>query len=234
MSIEQILAELRSPEPAARLRAIRRLRVIGGPQAVAAILGALDDPAVPVRSGEAVALRHMKALETIPTLAEHFRGDDSSHVRPMCVSSLATLAMYARSLGQDEMAQIAATLMVALAGPDWKMLLPAIAGLRSTGDPRAVPSLLRLLDHPRRNVRYGAARALLDLRVADRSLVTAQEKLAQEPEAEEHDLGVDEWNHDLEKQKRLALEMGDQEPQPHLKMRELAEQARQFLAQAGG
>jgi hypothetical protein len=198
---------------------------------VAALTGALDDPAVQVRSRAAVALGHMKALEAIPILAEHFRGDDSSHVRLLCISSLATLALFARSLGQDEKAQIADTLMVALAEPDWKMLLPAIAGLRSIGDSRAVPSLLRLLDHPRRNVRYGSARALLDLRVTDLRLVTAWEKLAQEPEAEEHDLAVDEGNSDLEKRKRLsAVEVGNPEPQTHLKMRELAEQARNLLA----
>jgi HEAT repeat protein len=121
-------------------------------------------------------------------------------------------------------------LLQVLTDSDLRLVKSAIVGLGNLGDCRAIPSLLPMLDHPERSVRFFTASALLKLKTVDQRLVAALEKLTQDPEAEEHDLAADEWNHDLEKQKRLALEMGDPEPQPHLKMHELVEQARNLLA----
>jgi HEAT repeat protein len=75
MALERALSELQDPEPEVRVLAIRRLRIIGGPQAVAAIMGALDDPDDKVWGRAALALRELEAREVVPALIEHLRND---------------------------------------------------------------------------------------------------------------------------------------------------------------
>jgi HEAT repeat protein len=70
MTLEQALLELQDPDPRVHLRAIRTLRVIGGPQAVAALIGALDRPSADIRCRAARALGEMKAREAVPALTE--------------------------------------------------------------------------------------------------------------------------------------------------------------------
>ena len=79
--MEQTLAELQNPDPDARVRSIRRLRLIGGPQAVAAITGMLDDPDERVRGRAAIALSEMEAREVVPLLIERLESDASDQAR---------------------------------------------------------------------------------------------------------------------------------------------------------
>jgi hypothetical protein len=69
MTLEQALAELQNPDPQVRVHAVRWLRVLGGPEAVAGPIGGLDDPDsegfVPIRVE--VALGQMSAREAVPT-----------------------------------------------------------------------------------------------------------------------------------------------------------------------
>src|SRR5205823_5644748 len=90
MTLEQALAELQNPDAQARVRAVRWLRVLGGPQAVAALIGALEDPdpdgAVPVRAE--MALGEMKAGEAIPTLIERLRSAPHPASRRITIHTL--------------------------------------------------------------------------------------------------------------------------------------------------
>ena len=75
MTLEQALAELRDPDPQARVRAVRWLRVLGGPEAVAALIGALDDPFEDVFASAGLALGEMQVREAVPILIERVRSD---------------------------------------------------------------------------------------------------------------------------------------------------------------
>src|SRR5712692_4875930 len=90
-AIDQALAQLRDPEPEVRVRAIRRLRVIGGPQAVAAIMGALDDLDEVVRARAGIALGQMEAREVVPDLIERLKSSPSDEIREICVFALAQI-----------------------------------------------------------------------------------------------------------------------------------------------
>jgi HEAT repeat protein len=91
-AIDQALAQLGQREPEARVRAVRRLRVIGGPQAVAAIQGALDDPEEEVRARAAIALGQMEAREVVPSLIEQLKSSPSDEAREICVFALAQIS----------------------------------------------------------------------------------------------------------------------------------------------
>jgi HEAT repeat protein len=75
MTLEQALAELRSPDPQVRARAVRWLRVLGGPQAVAALIAALDDPSEEVFPQAALALGEMQVREAVPILIGRVESD---------------------------------------------------------------------------------------------------------------------------------------------------------------
>ena len=105
--------------------------------------------------------------------------------------------------------------------------------LGDRGDQQATPLLLRLLEHPDRRNRLSAARALVSLRVADQRLVETLERLAQDPEADEHDLEALEFNAELDWRREGVRGTGEPEPQPRVTMTELVEQARQLLSQQG-
>jgi len=219
--LERALAGLQDPDRDKRRWAATRLRDLGGPEAVTALLGALEDPDSRVRSRTALSLGCLEAPEALPALVEHLLHDPSPGVREMCVAFLNRFA--------DERAT--AALRQALADTHQRVAQVAAIHLARSGDRTVIPAMLPLLDHPEWSDRFSAARVLLDLRVADRRLVTALEHLAREPEAEDHDLQVAEWNCDLPKWKELAEEGGDPEPEPQQTMAEMVEQARQLLAQ---
>jgi HEAT repeat protein len=220
--VEAAIAELRDPDPQIRERAVLRLREPGAPRAIAALIAALEDPAPRVRWGAALALGGAAVPEALPVLTEHLLGDESPGVRQMC----------AVSLGWFKDDRAAEALLQALADPHAPVVEAASIGLGRRGDQSAIPSLLPLLDHPERRIRYWSARALLDLQTADQRLVAALEGLARDPEAEEHDLQAKERNYRLvERAGSLDLEPGSTELGPHLTMAELVAQARQILAQ---
>jgi hypothetical protein len=65
MTLDQALAELQNPDPRVHLCAIRWLRVIGGPQAVAALVAALDHPSADVALGDPDPQPHLTMAELV-------------------------------------------------------------------------------------------------------------------------------------------------------------------------
>jgi HEAT repeat protein len=220
--LESGLAELADPEPETRRQGTRRVRAVGGPEAVSALIVALEDPEPRVRSMVALALGGLRAQEALPALLAHLRDDPSAHVRSMRAALLHNFA--------DEAAFDA--LRKALTDPNDHVVQAATANLHARGDRRVIPSLLPLLEHANRGVRFFAARALLALEAADARLVAALEELGGDPEADEHDLDVAEWNCDVEQKRGRAALLGGPDPRPQMTMAELVEQARRLLAQA--
>jgi HEAT repeat protein len=212
--LETGLAELRDPKPQRRQEGARRLREVGGPEVVAALIAALEDPVPAVRGSVALALNELRSPEALPALIEHLRNDPAPGVRRMCVAFL--------RLFRDERADDA--LRRALEDSSPLVVCLASEQVGESGDPRAVPLLLPLLDHPDRDVRFSAANALLKLRAADPRLVAALEQLARDPEAEEYDLETAKWD-------QIYKRFGGSVPLPGQSMRELVEEARRLLAE---
>jgi HEAT repeat protein len=181
---------------------------------------ALDAPDAKVRSRAVLRFGHEGVRQALPALTQHLLHDESDHVRAICAWRLLELG------GEG----VVDALLQALADSVPGVLMAASMGAAKMGDLRAIPPLRRLLDHPERNVRYVASRALLTLKAVDQRVVSTLEELAQDPEAEEHDLEVDEWNCDQGGQEGSDEEGGESEFWPHLKMHELVEQARNLLA----
>jgi HEAT repeat protein len=218
MAFATATEELRSADPEVRSRGTHRLRSLGGPEAVAALISALEDPAIRVRSAAALALGALEAPEAVPALVDHLLYDTSPHVRLMCAAFLHRF--------HDE--RTVEPLMTCLADTDTRMLTSATIGLGVIGDARAIPVILPLVDHPLWSVRHHACWSLVELKAAEPRLVAALEKLAQSPEAEEHDLAVDEDWLDM---KELAEEEGEPPPTRRPKIGELLEQARRLIDQ---
>src|SRR5437763_87632 len=91
MTLEEALSELQSPEPRVHLRAIRWLRVLGGPRAVAALIGALEHPSADVQVQAARALGAMKAGEAVPTLIAQSQKEMPVADRALCIEALAEI-----------------------------------------------------------------------------------------------------------------------------------------------
>jgi HEAT repeat protein len=175
-AIDQALAQLGHPEPEARVRAVRWLRVIGGPQAVAAIQGALDDPEEEVRARAAIALGQMEAREVVPSLIEQLKSSPSDEAREICVFALAQIS--------DPRA--VPPLIHALQDPSERVIIQICAALAKFGDPpQATESLLHLVDHPSWSVRRAACGALLRLAAADERVAAVLERFTQAPEVQE-------------------------------------------------
>jgi HEAT repeat protein len=221
-AVETAIKDLRDPDPRIRAEAVRRLREPEEPEAVAALVAALEDSDPHVRRGAALRLSGSGVAQALPALIEHLRADSSPGVRMMCVVFLHQFA--------DD--QVVEALRQALADPQWEVVTAASVGLGKRGDRRAIPWLLPLRDHSDRRIRYYAARALLRLKTGDQRLVAGLEQLSRDPEADEHDLRAAERNSRLEDMRRMrGREAGDREPQWHLTMAEMVEQARRLLAQ---
>jgi HEAT repeat protein len=217
--LEAALADLKDTDPEVRAEAARRLAELEDQRAVPSLVNALDDASTRVRFAAALALWHLEPPEAVPAFIERVRTDPSWDVRAMCASYL----------GWHGNEQVVEVLIEALKDENESVQKAAIGSLGRIGDERAIPSLLPRLGHNDWRVRYQTAFALLSLKAADPRLVAALERLAAEPESEEHDLEVEEWNCNLERHRELARETGDEEPEPRQKIHELLEEARRLL-----
>src|SRR5207237_519361 len=112
--------------------------------------------------------------EAIPALIGCLLEDPSAYVRRVCAGAGGSFS--------DE--RITVALIRALADPDWEVQQRASMVLGNKGNPAAIAPLLLLLDRLEREARYSASRALLKLRAADHRLVSALERLSNDPEAE--------------------------------------------------
>jgi HEAT repeat protein len=216
--LDTAAAEFRSADSRVRTRATHRLRSLRRPEAIAALIGALDDPAIDVRSAAALALGVLEAPEALPALIHHLLHDASPHVRVIC----------ARFLHRFHDERTVEPLIKCLTDADAKVLTAAIGALQAIGDARAIPALLPLLGHPLWSIRHRSSWVLVELKAADPRLVAALERLARSPEAEEDDLSVEE---DWLDAKELAGEAGEPPPTRRPKIGELLERARQLVAQ---
>lgn len=210
-ALSDALAHLANEEPEIRRRAAQQLGGFGGPEVVAALIGAMSDSSAPVRGAAALALGGLEAPEGLSVLLEHLVHDESSHVRVMCG--------WFMHCYKD--ASAVEPLIAALEDPDMSVVTGAATVLGLLGDERAIPGLLRLLDLPEWYVRYYACESLMQLGAREPRLVAALEHLAREPEAAEHDLRAREWN-----QADAALPEYEQEGEPALTIGELLERAR--------
>lgn len=213
--LSRAAADLRSAHSEVRSHATSHLRLLGGPEAVAALIGALDDPAINVRSGAARALGALEAPEAIPALIHHLLHDASPHLRRICASFLDRF--------HDE--RTIQPLIKCLTDADAKVATSAIGALGAIGDARAIPALLPLLDHPLWSIRHRASWALVELMVVDPRLIDALEKLARAPEAEEDDLSIEEDWLDMKERAEAA---GKRPPPRRPKIGELLERARRL------
>jgi HEAT repeat protein len=151
---------------------------------VPALMAALDDPAPGVRSTAALALGQHVVLPALPGLLHHLLHDEARHVRRICVASL-------HGFPTEE---VVGPLCEALQDADHCVRSAACIHLGLLGDPRAIPSLVPLLDDPVWNVRINACWALVKLGTADPRLESTLEQLTQEPEAVEWDLQAEEMD----------------------------------------
>jgi HEAT repeat protein len=222
-ALEAALAQVQDPDPEQRWAALSRLNRLAAPEAAAAVVRALDDPVARVRSMAVLELGRAEPSEYVPVLIRHLLEDESAHVRKTC----------ARVLGYHEGEPVSEALRRALFDPDQEVVWNAAIALRNRGDRQAIPLLLTLLEHEDRRNRLCASEVLLELHVADQRLVETLEKLARDPEAEEYDLEVGEWNSNLDRWREHSAVTGGPEPGPRLTMVEMVEQARRLLHESG-
>ena len=167
----------------------------------------------------------------------------------VCAISGVTFCLIALSLSRPEPAILAAIVFGAclgflrhnfypariFMGDSGAMLLGftlgalSVQGLLKTA---AVATLLfPLLEHPKWRNRLYAAEALLGMNVADERLVSAMEKLAREPEAEEHDLDAEEFNSNLDQSRNQHAITGGIPSQPERGQQIIARACRSALLQ---
>jgi HEAT repeat protein len=221
--LETALAQGQDPDPEKRFAALTRLNRLAAPEAAAAVVRALDDPVARVRSMAVLQLGRAERSQFVPVLIRHLLEDESADMRKTC----------AGVLGDIEGEAISEALRKALFDPDPGVVWSAAIAVRDREDRTAIPLLLALLEHPDRRNRLCASEVLLELQVADQRLVETLEKLARDPEAEEYDLEVGEWNSNLDRQRELSAVTGGPEPRPSLTMAEMVEQVRRLLHESG-
>jgi len=190
------LADLRDPSPEVRWRATTDVRRHGGPEAVEALITAMDDPATQVRAGAALSLGILEAPEALDPLLHHFLNDEAASVRAICGSFLTRF---------DD-PRIANAFVVALRDPDWKVVTAGCGGIQVRGAREAIPELLPLLDHPHYGVRESACSALLSLGNRDPRLIPTLQALARDPERVESEKVGAEFD------RLFAREFPDEEP----------------------
>ena len=175
MTLEQALAKLQDPDVQARVYAIRWLRVLGGPLAVDALIGALDDsdPNGGVPFSAMTALGQIKAQAAVPILMERVQRNHPAVWR----------SFYIKTLGEIGDHRALPVLIAALEHSGERIAKAACGALSSIGDPEAIESLRRRLNDPRWVVRFAACEALFQLKVTDDRLSAALEELAQ-PDAQ--------------------------------------------------
>lgn len=164
-SLEELSARLDSPQPAARLDAVRNMAVEFGPSATAQMLRAARDADELVRERAVQALGTSGAPEAVPVLVESLR-DPVWFVRRRSVQALARLG--ARDI-VNELAPLAADPNCLVKESAFELLGDILAGKLRTaggGDHTVLPdnparrALVRGLDDTDETARLAAAKAL--------------------------------------------------------------------------
>lgn len=177
---DDLLAALRDGDDRRRYAAVRDLSGRDDGPARAALIDALKDPTVRVRTGAILRLAAAAPPEALAPILDLLANDPSFMVRR-------TAATYLRAFENATPG-----LITALDDADRGVVEFACDSLSELGDAAAIPCLLKVLDHPNWDVREAACRALLSFGVGDQRVVTAIEQLIREPEAADHDLDVEE------------------------------------------
>jgi HEAT repeat protein len=149
-------------------------------KAVAQLVNALEDESPKVRVGAVFALGHYEAPESAPALIEHLSSDPDEHVRQQCATVLRWM--------KDQ--KTADALLSALKDESHGVKSAAASSLAYLGDQRAIEPLMTMIYDPDWHVRRAACEALVDLKLADKRLVTAINRLRGAPEAKEYEQGL--------------------------------------------
>lgn len=171
MSVTGALEDLRSVEPHTSARALRFLMRKGD---LSALVSAMAEPNVLVRSGAAMVLGQLRKGHDV--LIDHLTSDPSSHVRRTC----------ALALGLDAYPPAVAAFIAALHDDDEGIVKVTCSYLGTSGDERAIQPLRGLTEHGSWEVRFKACRALYRLGAIDDALIGVMEAVDRDPKAVPH------------------------------------------------
>jgi len=196
---QQVMAALAIDDRMVRMQQFVHLRDAQGPETLAVLVQALDDPDSKVHSRAASELSLFNASigSVAAPLAAHLTSSPYSDVRLGCaimlmsVKSPETHQAYLHALHDtsDKVVEIACV---------------EIPSRPSSGDAEALYSVL---DHPTWNVRLEVCKALITMQKADQRVVSALEAMSHEPEAAHYD-ALDEEFDRREKEMGLSGELG--------------------------
>ncbi len=179
-ALDQALAELRRDDPEHRKTAVRKLRLLGGPEAVQALLGALEDLDELVQRHAVFALQAMKAPEALALFLDKAKSAPTGGERALAIILMSDF----------EDPRVLPAMLAALNDDDPQVI--TVACMRLSNDAvDGIEPLRRLLHHPDPRVRRQAATKLIDMGVAaddldlvldqlDAQLVDTLERLALE------------------------------------------------------
>ncbi len=171
--LEKVLAALETGGPQARFNAIGALCGLGSPEAVAALIGTLDDPVPWVRIDAGQALALVEAPEAMEPLLRLFRSDPDHEVRRM---SGVFVSVY------DD-PRIVAAWLAALADPHPGVIASACSGIRRRRVTAAIPALFELLYDLRSSVRREAGTTLVALGARDDQILETLFELLDDPDS---------------------------------------------------
>lgn len=165
----QLLEQLRAKKPLVRAGALEALAESDDPEAVASIIGALDDPSPTVRATAAECLGGMGRKEGVKPLLGKL-SDRSVEVRLRAVESLGALLSGGRC---------PRALIRSLRDPNELVRIEAAESLGAVGDRKALPSLWKALDDRSPLVRSYIAGAIGSVG-GERDVARLEERLRRE------------------------------------------------------
>ncbi|MDH7593613.1 MAG: HEAT repeat domain-containing protein [Methanomicrobiales archaeon] len=164
--IRYYIAALQLNEEGMRVEAARVLGTHNGKDVLDALIGALNDESRFVREEAAHSIGRMGDERTAELLIERL-DDEFRRVREGAVRALGGMGPKAFD-----------TLADALSDPRWRVRMGAAIALRITGDRRAIPLFISLLDDENRFVRREAVKSLG--RLGDESILGELERAMQD------------------------------------------------------
>ncbi len=177
---EEALAAVHAPDADTRQLAVRRLMRLRGQDVVRALLLALEDPVISVRSLAVLALGSQGGpedaeAEKAETLLRVFREDGSASVRMIC----------AGQLGYLEDTRVLPALVAGLQDRDGRVIRSVCAALHGMKAVGAVDALMAVLEHPSPLCRKAACETLIALGVKDARIISTLERLRDDPQIRE-------------------------------------------------
>jgi len=156
--VEALIKALADSDGTVREKAVEALGAQGDVAAAPHIAAILNDPIGPARAAAARSLGFLKAGDSVPALCALL--DDPTEI---------VAAAAARALGDIALADSVPSLIKVVAKPETppKVQEEAANALAKIKDPRATPTLVRLLVSPQQNLRWAAVDALGEMRAQE-------------------------------------------------------------------